>query len=101
MLSMTLFTLVIQYSYAEEVSTDPHLWLESVEDQKALEWVTERNTTSTTSFASSNGFTDLESRLLSVYDSTERIPYVYKQGDAYYNFGGMENILEGYGDAPP
>jgi prolyl oligopeptidase len=86
MFFISIFTLAIQLSLAEESSVDPHLWLEGVEDQKALDWVIERNTASTNTIASSDGFSELENRLLSVYDSTERIPYVYKQGDAYYNF---------------
>jgi prolyl oligopeptidase len=86
MLSMMLFSSLLNLSVAEEVVTDPHLWLEGVEDPTALEWVTERNNRSIEVIANSDDFKSLESELRTIYDSTDRIPYVYKQGEMYYNF---------------
>ena len=53
---------------------------------KRLEWVTERNNKSVDIIAKTAEFKSLESKLRTIYDSTDRIPYVYKQGDMYYNF---------------
>ena len=65
---------------------DPHLWLEEVTGEKPLEWVQERNAESLAAVAESNGFHALERRLLSILDAKEKIPFVTKFGDQYYNF---------------
>ena len=65
---------------------DPHLWLEDVTGEKALDWVRARNATSTEALASDPEFEALRESLLAIYDSDERIPYVTKRGDWLYNF---------------
>ena len=70
------------------------MWLKVVEDEKALEWVKERNA-STDRITSAEDFTTLEKRLLDVYNSDERIPYVGKKGSYYYNFWRDENHPRG------
>ena len=97
MLSIMLFSSLLNLSVAEETVADPYLWLEGVEDQKALEWVTERNNKSVDTIAKTEEFKSLESKLRTIYDSTDRIPYVYKQGDMYYNFCEMATIHVEYG----
>ena len=84
--------LLLQYSltalttsFADD-STDPHMWLEAVEEESALEWVKEQNAKSTDQITSAEDFTMLQDRLLEVYNSDERIPYVGKTGAFYYNF---------------
>jgi prolyl oligopeptidase len=67
-------------------SEDPYLWLEEVEGEKALAWVRERNATSTAELAENDEFRALEKRLLAIFDSDDRIPYVSKLGSHYYNF---------------
>jgi len=66
--------------------TDPYLWLEEVEGAKALDWVRGHNAKTEAELATTPEFKALESELLAIYDSTERIPDVYKQGVWYYNF---------------
>ena len=51
-----------------------------VEDETALEWVKERNAKSTDQITSAEDFTMLQERLLEVFNSDERIPYVGKTG---------------------
>ena len=65
---------------------DPYRWLEEVQGEKALNWARARNAESAAALESAPGFAALEQRLLSIYDSKERIPYVEKLGRWYYNF---------------
>src|SRR5262249_33655542 len=53
---------------------------------RALGWVREQNTLSTKELESSAVFEPIRTRLLSILDSKERIPYVSKHGEYYYNF---------------
>src|SRR5690606_33003751 len=66
--------------------TDPHQWLEDVEGEKQLAWVREQNAKAEAELADTAGFKALEADLLAIYDSDDKIPGVYKQGDWYYNF---------------
>jgi len=65
---------------------DPHLWLEDVTGEKPLAWVKERNAESLGALAEAGDFRAIEKRLLSILDSKERIPFVTKIGDRFYNF---------------
>ena len=65
---------------------DPNLWLEEVSGERALQWVHAQNAISTNKLESVPGFGALDERLLRIYNSHERIPYVTKHGPFYYNF---------------
>jgi len=65
---------------------DPFLWLEDVEGEQALKWVVERNHRTVDHLRKLPGFEALEADILGILDSDERIPFVSKQGDFYYNF---------------
>ena len=65
---------------------DPYLWLEDVGGDTALDWVRARNAQSQQAIESAPGFAQLENDLLAILDSDAKIPYVYKQGDYFYNF---------------
>lgn len=65
---------------------DPYLWLEDVGGDKALEWVRGRNAETQPLLESQPGFKALHERLLSIYNSRERIPSVQKRGPWLYNF---------------
>jgi prolyl oligopeptidase PreP (S9A serine peptidase family) len=54
--------------------------------ERALVWVAERNIASSDELAESEEFKEISSRLLSIFDSDERIPGVVKMGEYYYNF---------------
>lgn len=66
--------------------TDSYLWLEEVEAPRALEWVRKHNAATTSELASSPRFQKLETDLLDVLGSDQRIPTAFRQGDWYYNF---------------
>ncbi len=66
-------------------AADPYLWLEGVEDAKALDWVRERNAKAEAEIGSAPGFQKLEADLRAILDSDARIPSVEKIGGYYYN----------------
>lgn len=74
---------------------DPYLWLEEVTGEKALAWVKEQNALSTRELQASPNFEPIRERLLSILDSKERIPYVTKHGEFYYNFWRDQQNVRG------
>jgi prolyl oligopeptidase len=70
----------------QTAAEDPYLWLEGVEDAKALDWVRERNARAEAEIASTDAFRTLEADLRAILDSDARIPAVQKIGPYYYNF---------------
>jgi prolyl oligopeptidase len=65
---------------------DPNLWLEGITDERALDWVRERNAESSAALAQSDEFKQAYERLLAIYNADSRIPTVEKIGKHYYNF---------------
>ncbi len=65
---------------------DPYLWLEAVEDERALDWVRAQNQRAKAVLEHASGFEPMRADLLTVLDSEARIPYVQKLGSFYYNF---------------
>lgn len=65
---------------------DPYLWLEEVAGEKPLDWVRQQNAVSTKELEAHPEFSEIRKRLLSIMDSKERIPFVAKHGDHFYNF---------------
>ena len=74
---------------------DPFLWLEDVTGEKALEWVREHNAKTQRHFESQPEFEQLRQSLLEVLDSDDRIPFVTKHGDHYYNFWRDKQHIRG------
>jgi prolyl oligopeptidase len=66
-------------------SDDPYLWLEDVKGDKALAWVKERNAETVKEFEQNGAFKKLESDILAIMDSKDKIPYVTREGTLYYN----------------
>ncbi len=73
-------------SLAQVAGSDPNQWLEDVGGEKALDWVRAQNAVTQKALEASPDFDPIHKRLLSVYNSNERIPYVSKRGPYYYNF---------------
>jgi prolyl oligopeptidase len=65
---------------------DPHLWLEDVQGEKALAWVRERNTVSTSQLQALPVFSDNRAKALAVLDNRDQIPSFSRRGDFFYNF---------------
>ncbi|MFE5283355.1 prolyl oligopeptidase family protein [Nocardia sp. NPDC056611] len=66
--------------------TDPYLWLEEVESDRALAWAEERNVVSKERFASTERFGELEARVLAMLDTDTRIAYPSRRGPWLYNY---------------
>ena len=74
---------------------DPYLWLEDVGGERALAWVREQNAASTRELEATKGFASLRQRLLTIYESKERIPGITKHGAYFYNFWRDERQVRG------
>jgi prolyl oligopeptidase len=70
----------------EAAVSDPHQWLEAVEDPKALAWVRAENAKAEAELAATPEFKRLEADIRAILDSDAKIPVVEKIGDHYYNF---------------
>ncbi|WP_261624840.1 prolyl oligopeptidase family serine peptidase [Nesterenkonia marinintestina] len=64
---------------------DPHLWLEDVTGEEALEWVRRRNARAEAELVDDE-FEALEGQLREILDAADRIPGVVARGDHLYNF---------------
>ena len=74
---------------------DPNIWLEEVESDRALRWVEKRNESALSQYASEKSFKQLQERLETAFNSDDRIAYVTKYGDWYYNFWQDESNPRG------
>ncbi|MYE12795.1 MAG: S9 family peptidase [Gammaproteobacteria bacterium] len=71
---------------AGAAAEDPWLWLEDVSGEAPLAWVGERNAMTVEGYAQGAAFAASRDRFKAILDSDDRIPYVSKHGDAWYNF---------------
>ncbi|MDE0349412.1 MAG: prolyl oligopeptidase family serine peptidase [Gammaproteobacteria bacterium] len=71
---------------AGAAAEDPWLWLEDVSGEAPLAWVGERNALTVEGYAQGAAFAAARDRFKAILDSDDRIPYVSKHGDAWYNF---------------
>ena len=64
---------------------DPYRWLEAVDGAESLAWVEDQNRRTLARFADAE-FAVLETGLREILDADDRIPFVVKRGEHYYNF---------------
>ncbi|HEX7430156.1 MAG TPA: prolyl oligopeptidase family serine peptidase [Mycobacterium sp.] len=67
------------------VADDPHLWLEDISGDDALDWVRRHNDPTLAEFCDER-FEQMRAEALEVHDTDTRIPYVRRRGDYLYNF---------------
>jgi prolyl oligopeptidase len=65
---------------------DPFIWLEDVESDRSMEWVTARNEATLAELSVHPAFDDVYDRSLEILDSDDRIAYPSIMGDLLYNF---------------
>ncbi len=65
---------------------DPFLWLENVDDEKAMEWVEKQNKQSVSELTASPHFEPIFQKNMEILNSKERIPYPSLIGGKVYNF---------------
>lgn len=82
----SMFSSEMNPSPAESAEADPYLWLETVDSVPAMAWVRACNAASKAEIASSDAFRQIRDRIQESLDSDERIPYISKRGELYYNF---------------
>ncbi|HEX2298571.1 MAG TPA: S9 family peptidase, partial [Pseudonocardiaceae bacterium] len=71
---------------SERGDEDPYRWLEEVTGERALAWVRQRNAEAVAELARSARFEALRAEILEVFESTDRIPYIHRRGEYWYNF---------------
>lgn len=81
---MLILVMTAPFIYAQ--SHDPYLWLEEVENPKALEWVETWNKKSLDIISSQPGYTGLYEKNLKILNSTDRIAQPEILGNYVYNF---------------
>lgn len=70
---------------AATATDDPHLWLEDITGDAALDWVRAHNQPTLDEFCDEE-FEQLRAEALEVLDTDARIPYVRRRGGLLYNF---------------
>ena len=71
---------------ATSADSDPFLWLEDIQGERALDWVKQANAATSKRFVNNPDFVRTRDRILEVLDSDARIPDVQRMGDHLYNF---------------
>ena len=89
--------LLLQYTHEIKAQhqTDPYLWLEEVEGQKALSWVEGRNEATLAVLKAQPMFEDTFEKALEILNSDERIAYPQIRGKHIYNFWKDEKYERG------
>ena len=82
---LLLFTFLFSAAAVAD-ETDPYLWLEEVEGEKALAWVEERSAADTAELEAVPEYAEIHDELLEIFNSQDRIPYPAVRGDWAYNF---------------
>jgi prolyl oligopeptidase len=80
---------------AETMTDDPYLWLEDVSGERSLDWARARNAETQRALESQPDYASTYARLLSIYNSRDRIPNVTRRGDWFYNFWQDEQHKRG------
>lgn len=75
--------------------TAPHLWLEEVEGEAALAWVTDQNSRTLGNLQADARYPGFEAAAISVLNSPERIPYGSVRDGHVYNFWQDEANVRG------
>jgi prolyl oligopeptidase len=70
----------------QAATDDPFLWLEEVEGERPLTWVTERSEATLAELSAHPLFEPIRERVLEILDSDDRIPFPSIMGDRLYNF---------------
>jgi prolyl oligopeptidase len=84
-LALPVFVLLAA-SVGLAADKDPYLWLEEVDGEKALKWVEERSAKDTAELEAVSEYQEIHTKLLDIYNSSDRIPYPGVQGAWIYNF---------------
>ena len=84
LVTLTILAMVTQLIMAQ--NNDPYLWLEKVDDDKALEWVEEWNKKSLATLTSQPDYENIYGKNLEILNSDDRIADPTIRGNHIYNF---------------
>ena len=76
-------------------ATDPHLWLEDIEGERALNWVREQNAQSQAELEADPRFAAMHAEAKAILTSKERIAYGEIHAGYVYNFWQDETAVRG------
>lgn len=85
-LKTLIFMSLIASSFSAGAGEDPYLWLEGVDDEKALEWVRSENKSTADRLRSSPLFEGLYADAKTILNSSSRLPVIEQKGEWLYNF---------------
>jgi prolyl oligopeptidase len=85
LLASCLIALFSLNTMAQTPNTDAYQWLEDVQGERALDWVRERNALTLKTLQSQPEYAGIRAQLLDVLNAKDRIPFVSRQGDWFYN----------------
>jgi prolyl oligopeptidase len=91
-ISLLIIAFMTLTTFAQE---DKHLWLEEVENPKALEWVEKWNEKSLTVLKSQKNYQTIYDKNLEIYNSNERIADPSIRGEFIFNFWQDQNNPRG------
>ncbi len=87
---MKFYTLIllagvtaISLAWADD---DPYLWLEGIDDDKALDWVRAENSSTADRLTAGPLFAELYAEAKAILNASSRLPGVYQEEDWLYNF---------------
>ena len=83
---IAVLMLGFTFTAVAQTEQDPYLWLEGVDDEKALEWVKAENAATYERLKTQDLFDDLYAEAKSVLNASSRLPQVTQRGDWLYNF---------------
>ena len=84
-LSIATLTWLFVSSHVLAADDDPYRWLEEIDAEKALEWVTATSKATTAELESVPEFGPIHEKLLEIYNSKDRIPSPAIHGEWIYN----------------
>ncbi len=93
--SILIITGLCSMTVFAQAPNDPNLWLEEVMGEKAITWVKEQNAKSQKEIEAHPQFASIRDKVLDVVNSRERIPFVQKRGEWFYNFWQDRNNIRG------
>ncbi len=90
-----VITFMMAFCAAAQENSDPFLWLEAVDGEKAIAWVKAQNSRTLSILEKEPEFTTLNQEILSILNAKERIPYPTIRGKYLYNFWQDQTHVRG------
>ena len=85
-LLVALLAIFVTTTVCAADDDDPYLWMEEVENEKALTWAKERAVADTAVLEAVPEFSEIRAEIFEIYNSKDRIPSPAIRGDWIYNF---------------